>query len=72
VSIGYAYDTGLVDVFVEASSSDDVVWDEILEDPLLGASQRIRFVIFNTFVAGKNDVDMTNYEALRAKYGLPE
>jgi hypothetical protein len=72
VSIGYAFDTDLVDVFVEASSSDDVVWDEILEDPLLGTSRRIRFVVFNTFVSGKNDVDLTDYEALRARYGLPE
>lgn len=72
VSIGYAYDTGLIDVFVEASSSDDVVWDEILEDPLLGESRAIRFVIFDSYIAGKNDVDVTDYEALRKRYGLPE
>ena len=72
VSIGYAFDTGLIDVFVEASSSDDVVWDEILADPLLGTSRRIRFVIFNSFVAGKNTVDVTDYQALRDYYGLPE
>lgn len=72
VSIGYAYNTGLIDVFVEASSSDDVVWDEILNDALLGTSRRVRFVIFNTFIPGKNQVDLTDYQALRHRYGLPE
>jgi|SRR5690606_22420808 len=72
VSIGYAFDTGFVDVFVEASSSDDVVWEEILDDALLGTTRRIRFVIFNTFVRGKTQVDVTDYEALRRHYGLPE
>ena len=72
VSMGYAFDTGFIDVFVEASSSDDVVWDEVLEDPLFASSRRIRFVIFNTFISGKNSVDVTDYEALRARYGLPE
>ena len=72
VSIGYAFDTGLVDVFVEASSSADVVWDEILDDPLLGTTRRVRFVIFNTFVRGKTGVDVTDYEALRERYALPE
>lgn len=72
VSIGYAFASGIIDVFVEASSSDDVVWDEIMSDALLGSPGRVRFVIFNTYIPGKNSVDITDYEALRDFYGLPE
>ena len=72
VSIGYAYDRQILDVFVEASSSDEVVWNEILSDQLLAATRLIRIVIFNTYIQGKNSVDLTDYEALRRHYNLPE
>ena len=71
VTLGYAYELNLLDVFVESSSSDDVVWDEILSDPLLSEIRDLRVVILEA-LPGKNSIDLSDYEALQRYYALPE
>ena len=71
-TLGYAMEVGRLDVFVEASSNDDVVWDEILQDPFLGVSRQLKIVVIEGFFFAKDGPDLRDYEAVKAYYGLQE
>ena len=69
-TMGYGYDDSFLEVFVEASTDADVVWDDILT--LLPASYDMKIVIIDGFVLGKNlDLDLRDYEAVKTYFGLP-
>lgn len=68
--LNYAFGAGTIDVFVEASSSDPVVWDEIRATELFSAPLDIKIVIIQDYVAGKTGPDLSDYEAVAAYYGL--
>ncbi len=71
-TFGYGYDDAFLEVFLEASTEDDVVWDEILLD-LLPPSYEMKAVIIEGFAFGKNtDLDVRDYEALKAYFGLTD
>ncbi len=68
-TMGYAYDDGFLEVFVEASTDDDIVWDDILT--LLPAGYEMKVVIIDGFFVGKNStLDLRDYEAVKAYFGL--
>ena len=70
-TMGYAYDDGFLEVFVEASTDDDIVWDDILT--LLPTNYEMKIVIIDGFVLGKNlDLDMRDYEAVKTYFGLTD
>ena len=70
-TMGYAYDDAFLEVFVEASTDDDIVWDDILT--LLPPSYDMKIVVIDGFFAGKKlDVDLRDYEAVKAYFGLKE
>jgi len=70
-SIGYGYDDDFLEVFLEASTDDDVVWDDIVS--LLPERYEMKAVIIDGFALGKNsDLDLRDYEAVKAYYGLKE
>ncbi|MDX1546056.1 MAG: hypothetical protein R3247_03660 [Rhodothermales bacterium] len=72
-TFGYAYDDQFIEVFVESSSDDEVVLDEIGATELFGSPIAMKAVIIDGFAFGKNSpVDLTDYEAVRAYFGLPE
>ena len=67
--MGYGYDDDFLEVFIEASTNADVVWDDILT--LLPASYDMKIVIIDGFVLGKNlDLDLRDYEAVKTYFGL--
>ena len=71
-TFGYGYDDGFLEVFLEASTVDEVVLDEIVLD-LLPEFYEMKAVIINGFPLGKNsDVDLRDYEAVKAYFGLDE
>lgn len=73
VSLGFAYEHRRLDVFLEASSADDVVWDDIFADPLVNRTASIKVVIVDGyFLAGKSGVDFSDYEAVKAHFGLED
>lgn len=70
-TLGFGYDDGFLEVFVEASTDDDVVWDDILE--LLPPSYEMKAVIIDGFFLGKNStLDLRDYEAVKAHFGLKD
>ncbi len=70
-TLGYAYDEGFVEIFMEASTDDEVVWRDIVDS--LPRSYAMKIVILDVFPAGKTfDLDLRNYEAVRAYFGLEE
>ena len=68
-TIGYAYDDGFLEVFIEASTQDEVVWEEIADR--LPAEYIMKVIVidgyYNTQEAGISPAD---YEAIRAYYGV--
>lgn len=70
VTFGYAYEVDRLDVFLEASTSDDVVWGYIFED--FGGVFEMKAVVIDGFPAAKADVDLRDYEAVKAYFGLDE
>ena len=70
-TMGFGYDDGFLEVFVEASTDDDVVWDDILT--LLPADYDMKIVIIDGFFVGKTStLDLRDYEAVKAHFGLKE
>ena len=70
-TLGYAYDDGLVEIFLEASSSDEVVWQDIIGS--LPESYTMKIVILSALPAGKNAVlDLRDYNAVRRYYSLQQ
>lgn len=72
-TFGYAYDDQFIEVFVEASSDDPVVIQEISETELFGAPIEMKAVIIDGFFFGKNsDLDLRDYEAVKAYFNLKD
>jgi hypothetical protein len=68
VSLGYAFERRVLEVFVEVSTAE--IWDDALDR--LQSRYDMRAVIIRDRAFGKNAPDLTNYEAVRDFYGLPE
>lgn len=62
ISMGFGYDIGFLEIFYEASTT--------AVD--LGAmpDRDIKLVVIDGYAYGKKGVDMTNWDAVRAEYGL--
>ncbi len=70
VTLGYAFDDGLLEVFLEASTDDDVVWDEI--DAIFGGGVDMRAVIIQGVAASQATVNFGDYEAVVEYFDLQQ
>ena len=70
-TLGYAYEEALVEVFIESSTGDEAVWDDIVTQ--LEEEYRIKVVVIHGFAAqaGEN-IDFSDYEAVMHWYGIEE
>jgi hypothetical protein len=64
VTLGYAYDTRLLEVFYETSADPDVLD--------LPGSVDMKVVIIDSIPVGKNAIDLRDYEAVKQYYGLED
>lgn len=64
VTLGYAYADRLLEVFFETSADPDAIISK------LPSSVKMKVVIIDTFHAGKNAIDLRDYEAVKRYYGL--
>ena len=64
VTLGYAYERGLLEVFYEAST--DAV--DLLDQP----DRLLKLVIIDDFGAGKTGIDLKDYEQVKAYFGLDD
>ena len=73
-TFAYAYSDAFLEVFVESSTDDPVVWDEILATDLFGAPLDLKIVIIDALpvAAKKGSLDLRDYEAVKAYYGLED
>lgn len=69
-TLGYAYDTGFLEVFVEASTDDDAVWEALETSPLFEETLPMKAVIIEGIPLGKVGVDVSDYEAVARRFGL--
>lgn len=70
-TLGFGYDDDFLEVFLEASTDDDVVWDDLLS--LLPGSYDLKVVVIDGFFIGKNNnLDLRDYEAVKAYFGLQD
>lgn len=67
-TIGYAYEDALLEVFVEASTDDDVAWEELLS--LLPTQYQMKVVIVDALSFRVSEVDYDNYEDVQAYFNL--
>ena len=67
-TIGYAYDDALLEVFVEASTDDNVAWEELLS--LLPAQYQMKAVIVDALHFRTSEVDYSDYEDVQAYFNL--
>lgn len=70
VTLGYAYDTNLLEVFYDLSFGDPEMVRDFAFEHL--PDRRIKVVVFEDFVAARATVDVTSYEAVRQHFGLEE
>ena len=66
VALNFGYEVGFVEPFYEASLSLDQIPDDALPD------REMKAVIIDGFLAGKKAVDFTDYEAVKAAFGLQD
>ena len=66
ISMGFGFERRLIEMFVELSTAD--VWDDALD--LLPSRYELKAVVINDRAFGKNAPDYSDYEAVRAYYGL--
>ncbi len=71
VTLGYAFSTGLLEVFYDLSVTDpdlqrDIVFERLPERTL------IKVVVIEDFLATRRAVDVSSYEAVRRHFGLEE
>lgn len=69
VMLGYAYDDGLLELFLDASTVDPAVWAVINED--FGEPITIKVVVIDGFPPAKQ-VNLRNYEDVAAYYNLTD
>jgi len=68
VTLGYAFEVGFLEVFYEAST-DEV---DLRQLPLVQTPRQLKVVIIDGFVAAKAPVDLRDYEAVKAFFGLKD
>ncbi len=73
-SFSYGYDDGFLEVFVESSTSDPVVWEELESFEVFDGGTQMKAVIINSlpFAAKQGSLDLRDYEAVKAYYGLQD
>ena len=73
-TFSYGYDDNRLDVFVEASTSDPVVWEELEAFPLFDGGTQMKAVIIDSLpiAAKQGTLDLRDYEAVKAYYGLED
>lgn len=64
VTLGYAFDVRLLEVFFETSADPDAID--------LPSSVDMKVVIIDSLPVGKNAVDLRDYEAVKRYYGLED
>ena len=70
-TMGYAYDDEFLEVFIEASTADVLVWDDIVS--LLQEEYIIKVVVIDGFAAARRaGLDVSDYDAVRAFYALED
>lgn len=65
VTLGYAYEVALLEVFYELSLADDDLLDDLPD-------QRVRIVVIEGIPPSRAVLDVSNYSAVRAYYNLEE
>lgn len=73
-TFGYGYDDEFIDVFVEATTDDEVVWDEIRDFEVFRGGTPMKAVIIDALpiAAKQGTLDLRDYEAVKEYYGLEE
>lgn len=64
ISLGFGYDDAFLEVFYEASTDEVALEDQPDRD--------IKAVVIDGFPLGKQDVDWTDYEAVKTFFGLKD
>lgn len=64
ISLGYGFDDNFLEVFYEASTSEIDLFDQ--------PDRTMKAVIIDGFSLSKSGVDVTDYEAVKAYYGLED
>lgn len=68
-TLGYAYETDLLEVFYELSAYDDFVWDRLEEE----GRREIKVVVLSQEAARRSQgLDFGDYEAVQQRFGLNE
>ena len=68
VTLGYAFEVGFLEVFYEAST-DEI---DLRQLALVQTPRQLKVVIIDGFVAAKAPVDLRDYEAVKAFFGLKD
>lgn len=68
VTFGYGYDVNFLELFFEASSADPVVWEEIAD--IYSGGIDLKVVVLNSYVATDQEVDLTDYQAVKQHFRL--
>jgi len=64
ITLGFGYDDAFIEVFYEASTEAVALEDQ--------PNREMKAVIIDGFPFGKQELDLRNYEAVRAYFGLEE
>lgn len=65
ITMGYGYDDGLLEIFYEASTEEAPLFDQ--------PDRRIKIVIIDDLsISSAANLDLTNYEAVKAEFGLQD
>lgn len=72
-TFGYAFEVGFIEVFVELSTDDDVVWDEVLASDLFSGAIEMKAVIIESFSSfAKRGIDFKNYAEVKDFFNLKD
>lgn len=69
-TLAYGYDDAFLEVFLEASTDDPVVWDEL--DEIFGGGISMRAVIIEGVPLSELSVDHQSYDAVESHFDLNE
>ena len=72
-SLNYAYDVGLLDVFVTASTDAPAIWDEIRGTALFSQERTVKVVIISEFATARAQsagVNLRSYSEVEQHFGL--
>ena len=74
-SMNYAYDVGVLDVFVTSQTADPATWDLIRDTDLFFEERTLKAVIFSEFATARAHsagVDLRSYSEVKEHFGLEE